>query len=121
MTGLVYGFTFARNRVRVELYIDFADGERNKRFFDALLLRREQIEKSYGESLQWERLDERRASRIGIYEDGTIDSDPARLVEIKEWGIRHLLQFKDAFGPLLKELSRDVFKEEESGVTTLLS
>jgi hypothetical protein len=114
--GVVYGFTFARNRIRVELYIDFSDVEKNKRFFDALFLRKEEIEKKYGQPLQWERLDERRASRIAIYEDGTIDSDPVQLAEFKEWGIRHLLQFKDIFGPLLKELSRDVFREEESGL-----
>jgi hypothetical protein len=71
--------------------------------------------------LQWERLDERRASRIAIYEDGAIDSDAIQLAEIKDWGIRHLLRFKETFGPILKQLYRDVFKEEGSGLIASLT
>jgi len=78
------GFSFARNReFRVELYIDTGSQERNKRIFDYLHTRRNVIEDQLqpvldkvpdnipyapmGVRMSWERLDERRASRVALY------------------------------------------------------
>jgi hypothetical protein len=56
--------SFARKRrLRVELYIDYEDKNENKRFFDKLFGQRGQIEDRFGEPLEWERLDDKRASR----------------------------------------------------------
>ena len=49
---------------RVELYIDRNDGDENKSIFDTLYERKEDIEKTFGGPLEWQRLDDRRASRI---------------------------------------------------------
>jgi hypothetical protein len=50
----------------VELYIDRGkDSEKqNKSIFDKLMAKKTQIEGTFGDSLEWERLDTRRASRI---------------------------------------------------------
>jgi hypothetical protein len=49
---------------RVELYIDTGNVDENKAIFDSLLRRKSEIEMAFGGPLEWERLDERRASRI---------------------------------------------------------
>ena len=44
-----------------ELYIDQADAVENKRIFDQLHARKEEIEKAFGGTLSWEGLDTKRA------------------------------------------------------------
>jgi hypothetical protein len=61
----------------------------------------------FGESLDWERLDDRRASRIAVYREGTID-DGEMLNEIQAWAIQELLKFRKVFSPLLKTYKSQV-------------
>lgn len=96
----VYGHSFAAgNRVRTEIYIDSSDVDENKQYFDLLLSQRESIESEFGQTLEWERLDDKRASRVAIYREGSIDSSTEELQDIHAWGINNLLQFKKVFGP----------------------
>ena len=102
--GVLYRLTFSSSGARVEVYIDRGK-EWNKRLFDKLEGRKETIESKLGESLSWERLDNRAASRIAVYRPGTIGDDPERLDEIRKWMIERLLAFKGVFGPMLNELA----------------
>lgn len=62
--GFTYGANFtAGGRARVELYIDSGEYEPNKRIFDWLEEQREPLESELEETLEWERLDNRRGSR----------------------------------------------------------
>ncbi|HEY7389564.1 MAG TPA: DUF4268 domain-containing protein [Bryobacteraceae bacterium] len=102
--GADYGTSFAQGgRVRAELYIDFEDSEINKAFFDRLYGQRKEFEEAFGEVLSWERLDERRASRIAIYRPGSIDASTEELKRIRDWAIEKLLKFRTVFGPKLRD------------------
>ena len=106
--GLGYNSSFARGRrARVELYVDSGEKESNEQLFDGLMKKRESLERELGESLEWERLDEKRACRISAVRPGSIDDDEKTLEEIRDWMIDRLLKFKEVFGPRLAEL-RDV-------------
>jgi hypothetical protein len=97
--GFHYGHSFAAgNRVRTGIYIDSGDADENKDFFDRLYLEREAIEAEIGAHLEWERLDDRRASRVALYRSGSIEDSSEELQEIREWGIQNLLLFKRVFG-----------------------
>ena len=105
ISGITYGFSFAlKEQARTDMYIDLGDTARNKALFDALSASRETLEREFGEPLQWERLDDRRASRIAVYRQGSIESDTQSLQEIQTWAIDHLLRFKKIFGPKLTAL-----------------
>ena len=54
------------NEASIELYIDAGKNlkELNKKCFDQLIKYKEQIENKFGDSLSWERLDLKRASRV---------------------------------------------------------
>lgn len=102
-SGIVYGMSFGLgNRARVELYIDLNDHDKNKRLFDLIQIDKEEIEQSYGSPLEWERLDEKRACRIAIYRQGSVEDDTNTLEAIKEWSINQLLKIKETFAPRLK-------------------
>ncbi|MCH8969992.1 MAG: DUF4268 domain-containing protein [Planctomycetes bacterium] len=95
----VYGHSFAAgNRVRAEVYIDSGDVDENNDLFDRLHADRELIESEFGDPLEWERLDSKRASRIAIYRSGSIEGSSEDLQEIHDWAIQNLLQFKKVFG-----------------------
>lgn len=107
--GFTYGAVFVqKNRVRTEVYIDSGEALRNKAIFDLLFKDRELIENQLGMKLQWERMDERRASRISLYRQGSILSNEDELEEILLWHLEKLLEFKRVFGPVLKRVLKAV-------------
>jgi hypothetical protein len=105
-SGISYGTSFAQGgKAQVEVYIDRKDTDWNKNVFEKLEAEnRPAIESAFGETLNWERLDNRRASRISLNRDGSIDDEPEVLVEIEDWMIQMVLQFKQVFDPILRDL-----------------
>lgn len=109
ISNLTIGAVFALGqKTRVELYIDVLDGPKNKVIFDWLHENRDQIHQKFGQELEWERIDDKRASRIAIYRDGSIDVSEAELVEIKKWHVDNLLKFKKVFPTFLKQAMKQV-------------
>lgn len=105
--GVSYRIVFAQIKdFSVHLYID-NNKEWNEKLFDQLEKRKETIESELGKSLSWERLDNKNACRIRLYSGskGTIDDNPERLAEIREWMVKWLLAFRRVFGPELKKLA----------------
>jgi hypothetical protein len=64
--GLGFNYSIRKNEAQVELYIDRGKerGEENKSIFDNLFKHKEEIERAFGEPLDWERLEGKRACRI---------------------------------------------------------
>ena len=104
ISGLLYGACFSLGkRIRTELYIDRGDGDTNKEIFDRLHEHKQAIQEELGEALEWERLDDKRASRIAVYRDGSIENDDAKLEELRNWAVDRLLKFKEIFGPIITQ------------------
>ena len=105
ISGLIYGACFAQGkRARVELYIDTGNKETNKNIFNLLIRNQEEIENELKMTLSWERLEERRASRIALYREGSIDNDEEVLTQIRDWMVVNLLEFKKLFNKKLKKI-----------------
>jgi hypothetical protein len=102
---ITYGANFTgQKQARVEAYIDDGNGERNVRLLEDLELHKEEIESALGETLDWQRLDNRRACRIALDRPGSIEDDADTMSEIQEWMVKNLLKFKQVFEPRLAEL-----------------
>lgn len=100
-----FSFTRAR-RPRVDLYIDTGSRAQNKAIFDGLFVRRAQIEADFGGPLEWERIDDKRASRIAVYYDRPIDihASPEALAELRAWGVDMLVRLKRALDEPVREV-----------------
>jgi hypothetical protein len=89
-------------RVRVEAYIDMGDRALNKQLFDDMLLDAVAWSNAVGEALSWERLDERRASRICLYHSAfSFDDDEAR-TEARTWAVQAAVGMYDALNKTLR-------------------
>mgnify|MGYP000120728751 CR=1 FL=1 len=64
ITGLSYYYVILMDSARIELYIDTGNKERNKEIFDRFYAEKEDIEREFGDELEWRRLDEKRSSKI---------------------------------------------------------
>lgn len=95
--------SFARGgKIRAELYIDAKDRHQNKRVFDSLLSKRLEIEENFGEPLSWERLENRRSSRIALYRDGVIIG--RNLPELVDWFANTLASLHRVLTPHVESL-----------------
>jgi hypothetical protein len=65
-SGVSFNYVILMDKACIELYIDHDTdtGEKNKAIFDALHAQKAEIESEFGGPLEWQRLDDKRASRI---------------------------------------------------------
>ncbi len=59
-----YIYSTTKDTIRIELYIDTQDKITNKSIFDNIISHKDEIEEKYGAELSWDRLDDKRASRV---------------------------------------------------------
>jgi hypothetical protein len=98
----ILAWAFARRkRFRTELYIDCGDATSNKRMFDSLRAQQAAIEAEVGCSLVWERMEDRRASRIAMYSEGSIQDPSERLAKLRAWAVDAAIVMHDC---LLEEV-----------------
>ena len=94
------------SRLRAEVYIDTRDRESTKAVFDDLYRQKPRIEDKIGQELEWDRLDHRQASRISLYYPHEIRvSDEECWPGALSWLVEVMGKMRDAFDPLLRELS----------------
>jgi hypothetical protein len=78
--GCGWNYAVLQAETRISLYIDGPDAAKNKELFDALHRERAAIEAEFGERLQWQRMNEKRASRVSF-------TVPGGWVERGTWGV----------------------------------
>lgn len=101
ISGCGLNLIFLKKSARVELYLSRSKAEDNKWLFDKLESQKQQIESSFGATLDWQRLDEKRACRISFTEqfDGF---DRENWPEMIEWICSHIDKLEKAcLAPLL--------------------
>ena len=104
--GLGLNYLIAQEFGTVELYIDRGDTTENKRIYDQLYSRRDEIEKSFGGPLSWERLDGKRACRVkrGL-ERGGYRSPDQQWPEIQSEMVDTMSKLEVALQPSLDSLN----------------
>lgn len=104
-SGILYSYSIMiTEHALIELYIDVGEKGLNKKYFDELSSQKEKIEESFGKPLIWDRLDEKKASRIKyrIYEGGLRDED--KWQNIQESLLIEMHNFSNAMKPFIAKL-----------------
>ena len=105
VSGCPFNFIVTKNYVSVELSISKTIKEDNKKMFDYLLLNKDEIENAYGYPLIWERLDNRKSSRIS---DRLLDVNITNKDDwdkIKEFLCERMVKLEKALKEPLKKAS----------------
>ena len=106
ISGLGYNYAVTYKYGQAELYIDFGKGydKDNKSVFDQLYSKRKKIEQAFGETLRWERLDNRRASRISKRYDYAGLGDKNNWDELQNEMVDGMIRLEKALKKYIKEL-----------------
>jgi hypothetical protein len=106
-SGLGFNYVIFQHQSRVELYVDKGEHTKNKEIFDRLVATKGEIEQSFGEPLEWERIDEKRACRIkkdlllGGYRD-----DEQNWPKVHEAMIDAMIRLHKALSPHIQYLRK---------------
>ena len=105
VSGCGYNLIFSKNEARVELYLQRPQATENKWIFDELEREKQKIEDRFDAELQWQRLDDKKASRVCYAHpfDGFNDENWPEMVE---WLCKHIVKLEEAFSEPLRRLSR---------------
>jgi hypothetical protein len=102
MVGLKFYYYIGRIWGRVELYIDRLDATENKRIFDQLMQHKSEIEATFGGSLKWERLDEKRACRISKTLHGGYNDEESEWPDLQDQMLATMITLETAIESHLK-------------------
>ena len=106
-SGLHFRYVIQKHTSDIDLYIDRdTDAENeNEEIFDTLQETQENIEEVFGESLEWQRLEGKRACRIGKrFSLGGYRDDEEEWSEIQDAMIDGMIRLEAAFRPHIDRL-----------------
>ena len=105
-SGIAYNFIILNSYAGCEIYLDRGKESRdlNKERFDSLFQRKEAIEKEFGQPFDWERLDEKRASRIAIRFPKMSLNDRDNWESMQEKLVESMIKLESVFRKYVKEL-----------------
>ncbi|MFH4456201.1 DUF4268 domain-containing protein [Vibrio alginolyticus] len=95
---------FGVREARVQIEMTRSESEENKFLFDYLYEQKDEIEAAFGSSLDWLRLDDKKASRVQFRKD--FDGyNREQWQEIINWLIQHMILLEKAFRAPLQQAS----------------
>jgi len=106
-SGIAYTFVVTGNYARIELWINRGLQEENKELFDSIHAYKDKIEESFGDQLDWQRLNEGKGSRIAYWlKDVSVFNE-------EDWGkmISFMTTNMIKFEKSIKDVLRDVIKK----------
>lgn len=110
MSSTVFIFAISKNYARVEILISRANAAENKFIFDSLFKQKDRIEETFGDSLVWERLDDKKAARIKYQRDGVSVYDENDWPKMIEFLTQSMIKFEKSFNSALKNTRVELLK-----------
>ena len=107
-SGIAFNFTIFKNDAGCEIYLDRGKDfdKLNKARFDELFQYKNRIERKFGKKLDWQRLDDRRASRIKIEFKGVGLRNKEHWSKLQDKMITAMVRMKEVFDPYIVSLKK---------------
>lgn len=108
ISGVRYTYVIYEHAARIELYIARGSGrgEENLKIFNALHQHKDEIERTFGEALDWQSLEGADACRIAITSNLSGYRDPDKWPQICEWMTDRMVAMHRALQPHIDALPR---------------
>lgn len=120
LSGVAYSLIFGKKAVRVEVYLSRANGVENTFVFERLQEQKDEIEKVFGENMDWQPLAGKKACRIcfGKDFDGYDDQNWEAMIN---WFNEYVPKLEAAFKGPIEQVSKQLKAHSfESAVTNQL-
>jgi hypothetical protein len=112
-----YDVAFTANgAVRAGVYLDMQERTATKRLFDDLEAERLAVETAVGRVLSWERLDDRRASRIVDYREVRDLDNPQERRVLADWAAETVVKLMEALDDRLRSTAQVLLSRVQGGV-----
>lgn len=107
VSGCYYTLIFSKREARVEFGIARSSQEENKRVFDFLSKRKDEIETRFGEKFDWHRLDDKKMSRICFAKpfDGYDEEQWGAMIM---WLFEQMKNLEAAINPIIPEIQKQL-------------
>lgn len=102
-SGVQYNLVLANRFARIEFYLRHNDKEINKAVYDRIYQNKGEIERDFHKPIEWQRLNDRKASRISCYLNDVDTLKEENWEEIIEFFCDHAGSFYESIEPYLKE------------------
>jgi hypothetical protein len=106
ISGVTYTSVVTGDYIRIELAIWGKSQEDNKAVFDTLYTKKDSIEANFGAELTWERLDDKRMSRVKFERNGVSIFNEEDWDKMFAFMVNAVPKFEAAFKKPIQELSR---------------
>lgn len=107
ISGVGYNFVISKNYARTEVYMYKSNKEENKFIFDKLLEKKDEIESITGK-LVWERLDNKKASRIKQEIQGVSLYEKEDWEKMINFMINSMIKIEEGFKKHLKRINNEL-------------
>jgi hypothetical protein len=114
ISGLSYNFLITKSYVGIELAISKSDTQANKQIFDELKKFETEITNDFGNALSWERLDNKKMSRVAYALEGVNLFEKSDWEKMMEFLIENMIKFEKAMKQPLTKVKRKLNEKEDT-------
>jgi Domain of unknown function (DUF4268) len=114
ISGLSYNFLVTKSYVGVELAISKSDTQANKQVFDELKKFETEITNDFGDTLSWERLDNKKMCRVAYSLQGVNLNHKDEWDKMMEFLIDNMMKLEKSMREPLKKVKRKLNEKEDT-------
>jgi len=118
ISGLSYNFVITKSYVGVELAISKGDTQANKQIFDELKKFEADITNDFGNTLSWERLDNKKMSRVAFALEGVNLFEKADWDKMMDFLIDNMIKLEKSMKQPLIKVKRKLNEREDNEYNT---